>query len=319
MPSTMELTTRPLNDSFRKTGKKDIYTPFKHRFFLLILQTQTGSVCNANANCKQGRIRKKPKDQTASTMDILPLHIEYLLTRHDCVIVPGLGAFIATEREAYIDFERGVIRPRRREISFNSSVVTDDGLLSHSIARREGLTYEDARRLVAALTERLDAELRSEGEVSLGMTGRLVMDAEGLISFQPRRSAIISDILHDARLDEKADLREAEANETHSAEAEASGVDDDGMRTIRVRADRYVFTVSKRAVHAAAMFVTILTIGLSLLLPINHDNEQKASVISFEEMFRRAVKPESVNDRNHGDLEVADPDTTAAHVAKETH
>ncbi|MDE6547663.1 MAG: SPOR domain-containing protein, partial [Muribaculaceae bacterium] len=47
-------------------------------------------------------------------MDILPLHIEYLLTRHDCVIVPGIGAFIATETEAFIDLENGVIRPRRR-------------------------------------------------------------------------------------------------------------------------------------------------------------------------------------------------------------
>ncbi|MDE6512383.1 MAG: hypothetical protein K2L00_09895 [Muribaculaceae bacterium] len=221
-------------------------------------------------------------------MDILPLHIEYLLSRHDCVIVPGLGAFIASEQEAHIDLERGVIRPRRRVISFNSSVRTDDGLLSHSIARREGLSYEDARRLVVALADRMAADLQDEGEVSLGMTGRLVKDPEGLISFQPRHSSVLSDIMQEVKLERKDVEPVAEQPEVPVAVEVAN--EDDGMRTIRVKADRYVFTVSKRAVHAAAMLVAILTIGLSLLLPVNHDREQKASVISFEEIFRLESK-----------------------------
>lgn len=238
-------------------------------------------------------------------MDLLPLHIEYLLTRHDCVIVPGLGAFIATEHEANLDFDSKVIRPRRREISFNSSVVTDDGLLSHSIARREGLTYEDARRLVATLTERLTADLANEGEVSLGMTGRLVMDSEGLISFQPRRSAVLSDIMPEVRLEEKTAIA------VEVPETAASMEEEDGMRTIRVRADRYVFTISKRAVHAAAMLVTILTVGLSLLVPINHDNEQKASVISIEEFFRRPVKQAPLQTKDSREITVEKNDSTA--------
>lgn len=238
-------------------------------------------------------------------MDLLPLHIEYLLTRHDCVIVPGLGAFIATEHEANLDFDSKVIRPRRREISFNSSVVTDDGLLSHSIARREGLTYEDARRLVATLTERLTADLANEGEVSLGMTGRLLMDSEGLISFQPRRSAVLSDIMPEVRLEEKTAIA------VEVPETAASMEEEDGMRTIRVRADRYVFTISKRAVHAAAMLVTILTVGLSLLVPINHDNEQKASVISIEEFFRRPVKHAPLQTKDSREITVEKNDSTA--------
>ena len=248
-------------------------------------------------------------------MDLLPLHIEYLLTRHDCVIVPGLGAFIATEHEASRDFDSNVIRPRRREISFNSSVVTDDGLLSPSIARREGLTYEEARRLVATLTERLTADLANEGEVSLGMTGRLIMDSEGLINFQPRRSAILSDIMPEVRLEKKKDA--IIAAEVPAADAaEAPSVDEDGMRTIRVRADRYVFTISKRAVHAAAMLVTILTVGLSLLVPINHDNEQKASVISIEDFFRRPVKTTPVQTKADRDITVEKTDSTASAEAK---
>lgn len=219
-------------------------------------------------------------------METLPLHIEYLLTRHDCVIVPGIGAFIATETDSYVDFERGVIVPRRREISFNGSVVTDDGLLAHSVARRERLSYEDAHRLVASFTEKMRADLRGEGEISVGRIGRLVMDAEGLVAFQPRRSKIREDLFGELRLQP---AKAAEVAERPAADVAA--VKAPGTRTVLVAADRYVFTVSKRAVHAAAMLIMILTVAVSLIVPINHDNQQKASVISFDEFFNRSSQP----------------------------
>lgn len=227
-------------------------------------------------------------------MDILPLHIEYLLTRHDCVIVPGFGAFIATETEASFDSENGMIHPRKREISFNSSVVTDDGLLSHSIARRERLSYEEAHRLMTALICKMNSDLRNEGEVSLGMVGRLVLDSEGFINFIPRRSFVNTDILTGIELpkheEEKIDVRKTE--EPTVSTSTDDDIEEDGMRTIRVAPDRYVFTISKRAVHVAAMLIAVFTIGLSLMIPINHDNEQKASVISIEEFFHHSMSKE---------------------------
>lgn len=224
-------------------------------------------------------------------METLSLHIEYLLTRHDCVIVPGIGAFIATETEACIDIENGIVSPRRREISFNSSVVTDDGLLAHSIARKEHLHYEVAHRRLAFLIEKMKADLHLEGEISLGMLGKLIEDAEGLISFQPRRSSPFTDILGDIilKVNEPALADAAETKPNIVTETIEHDESCDGMRSILVSPDRYVFTIRKRVVHIAAMLVTILTVGLSLMIPINHDNEQKASVISFDEFFRRPV------------------------------
>lgn len=231
-------------------------------------------------------------------MDILPLHIEYLLSRHDCVIVPGVGAFIATETEAYINYESGVITPRRREISFNSSVVTDDGLLTHSIARLERLSYEDARRTVANLIERMMVELNDEGETSIGMVGRLIKDSDGLISFQPRQSTAFSDILPEIKLEEKISQPTLDATLPGLQEDEKTETPDENIRIIKVPADRYVFTISKRAVHAAAMLITILTIGLSLMIPINYDNEQKASVISLEEFFHHKINVDNLKSTN---------------------
>ena len=83
------------------------------------------------------------------------------------------------------------------------------------------------------------------------------------------------------------------------------------MRTIMVRADRYVFTISKRAVHAAAMLVAVLTIGLSLIVPINHDNEQKASVISIEDFFHHSVRTEALRMNDPTALEEAQGDSIA--------
>ncbi|MDE7349499.1 MAG: hypothetical protein K2N25_00385 [Muribaculaceae bacterium] len=244
-------------------------------------------------------------------MDILPLHIEYLLTRHDCVIVPGLGAFIATETEAEIDLEAGIIRPCRREIGFNSSVVTDDGLLTHSIARREGLSYEEARRLLAHLTERMISDLNQEWEVSLGMVGKLVKDSEGLISFKPRQSAILSDIMQELKLSDKVSATAITSPEQTSEDFATKTDEEEGMRTIRVKADRYVFTVSKRAVHAAAMLVAIITIGLSLLLPVNHDNQQKASVISIEDFFHHTINTDALRIMDSTTINAVENDSTA--------
>lgn len=248
-------------------------------------------------------------------METLPLHIEYLLTRHDCVIVPGFGAFIATESDACFDVEKGVIYPSRREISFNSSVVTDDGLLSHSVARRDHLPYEIAHRRVSRLTDQMKSDLLNEGEVSMGMLGRLVQDSEGLISFQPRKSSFANDLLPDikliavnpARVEEPA--AEVEIPET---QPQSDDIDTDGMRTIRVAPDRYVFTISKRAVHVAAMLVTIFTVGLSLLIPINHDNEQKASVISIEDFFRQVAKTDKEIANDSSDNLVLEEDSIAS-------
>lgn len=200
-------------------------------------------------------------------MDRLPLHIEYLLTRHDCVIVPGIGAFIASETEPRIDRERGVVVPRRREVSFNSSVVTDDGLLSHSIARREGLSYEEAHRLMKHLTTLILRDLQQEGETSIGRVGKLILSSAGTMEFIPRHSITEKDV-----------------------EVEIPIADILARRKIFMEdPDRYVFSVSKRLVHAAAVVALLITVCLSVLIPYNHDQEQRASVMPVEDFLRHPL------------------------------
>lgn len=235
-------------------------------------------------------------------MENLPLHIEYLLTRHDCVILPGIGAFIATESEASINLNNGIITPRRREISFNGSVKTDDGLLSNSIARRENLSYEDARRRLLSSVEKLKSDLRQEGEISIGLIGRLTMDSEGIVCFSPRISRIQADILPDAILFSRKPAADSNlADGTHPTE-EAKNI-----RTIKVPADRYVFTIKKTVAHAAALIAAILTFGISFILPLGNDFLNPFSFNSSDPTGLNTADPTGLNSADPAGRNYADP------------
>lgn len=97
-------------------------------------------------------------------------HIEYLVLRHDCVVVPGLGALIAPY-SASIDSELECIFPPRRSITFNAELVHNDGLLVSSVARRHRLTYDQAAQIVTDCVNAMHYQLQQEGETGLGHLG----------------------------------------------------------------------------------------------------------------------------------------------------
>ncbi len=110
-------------------------------------------------------------------------HIEYLTSKHDCVIVPGLGAFIShysVKKNA-----NGMPIGLSREISFNQSVAHSDGLLAHSISRREKITYELANLEIANYVNSLRSQLSHEGEVPVGRVGYFSNTAENTLEFFP--------------------------------------------------------------------------------------------------------------------------------------
>ena len=62
----------------------------------------------------------------------LSKHIEVLLLENDCVIVPGLGGFIAHKRQAAYSIQKGEFMPPLRTIGFNPQLIMNDGLLVQS-------------------------------------------------------------------------------------------------------------------------------------------------------------------------------------------
>ncbi len=118
-------------------------------------------------------------------------HIAYLLRGHDCVVLAGIGAFVAVNHGAVLDCENSRMLPPRREITFNGAITSDDGLLTWSVARRRRTSYEQAAAAVADMTAELSRRLTLEGSVTIGRLGTLTRRGQGIIAFEPAAPAIL--------------------------------------------------------------------------------------------------------------------------------
>ena len=75
-------------------------------------------------------------------------HIFNLLRDQDCVIIPNFGAFICRNSSAKISSDKTKIFPPNKEISFNKSLIKNDGLLINYISSQENLSYEKAEKKI---------------------------------------------------------------------------------------------------------------------------------------------------------------------------
>ena len=77
----------------------------------------------------------------------LSQHIEVLLLENDCVIVPGLGGFVAHYTPA-IQVEENMFLPPTRTIGFNPQLKLNDGLLVQSYMAVYDTNFSDASKIV---------------------------------------------------------------------------------------------------------------------------------------------------------------------------
>lgn len=119
-------------------------------------------------------------------MKRLVKHIEQLLYHEECVVVPGLGAFLRHDRPAEIDERKGFIQPGHSELTFNGQLSHNDGLLIQAYCKAYSFGYKKAVALVEKDVEQLLSSLRNFGVVQLGSVGKLMLEqSEGRIVFHP--------------------------------------------------------------------------------------------------------------------------------------
>ncbi|MDO4725768.1 MAG: hypothetical protein Q4A56_00915 [Porphyromonadaceae bacterium] len=102
-------------------------------------------------------------------MNFLAEHIEKLLISNDCVVVSSLGGFIKNRKTAAIMGNR--IVPPMVEISFNSMLRHDDGLLCSLIAEENDISYKSALALMNRYIEEFRQRLINEKNVVFGNIG----------------------------------------------------------------------------------------------------------------------------------------------------
>lgn len=113
-------------------------------------------------------------------------YISDLLHFHDCVIVPGLGGFVANYKAATIIEERNLFLPPSKEIGFNRILAHNDGLLIDFISRREGISYAEASAKVSLFVNSIHQGIATDNLVDMGEVGSLRKDAIGNLQFTPK-------------------------------------------------------------------------------------------------------------------------------------
>ncbi|MFK8296335.1 SPOR domain-containing protein [Capnocytophaga canimorsus] len=116
-------------------------------------------------------------------MKELNVYVEELLFKYQCVIIPKFGAFISNRKSAKL-FEDKTFTPPKREITFNSSLVSNDGLLIKHISESSGVSYEQAESFISDVVETWKERLNKKEIISLGNIGFIKQTPEGRISFE---------------------------------------------------------------------------------------------------------------------------------------
>ena len=109
--------------------------------------------------------------------------IERLLYLHDCVVVPGFGGFVCRYVPARWEGRGGRMLPPRREVVFNAQLREDDGLLAGRVARREGVSHEQARRRVEIFARGTLERLYDGERVDFGGIGWFAMEGRYRLVF----------------------------------------------------------------------------------------------------------------------------------------
>lgn len=111
-------------------------------------------------------------------------HIDFLLQKHDCVIIPDFGGFVLNREQAII-IPDGAIRPPFVVVGFNPDLKYNDGLLAESFMNVYSLSYDAACKRVREYVDKIYNTLNSGQSVQIGRLGRLKLDDSKQLTFVP--------------------------------------------------------------------------------------------------------------------------------------
>ncbi|MDP5106369.1 MAG: SPOR domain-containing protein [Polaribacter sp.] len=111
-------------------------------------------------------------------------YINDLLYRYNCIIIPNFGGFVTNKIGATIDEATRTFNPPKKQITFNSHLKKNDGLLANYIATSENISFEEASNAI----DRVVAEWKNDiqtNPLQIGAVGVLTLNERGQIIFEP--------------------------------------------------------------------------------------------------------------------------------------
>ena len=169
-----------------------------------------------------------------------------LLHNNDCVILPGFGAFVLKKKSASIIQNKFI--PPGKNVSFNSMLKENDGLLVKYISETRKTSYKKALNLVEKEVEAFNKKLTRDLLVEIESIGIFELKDENSLNFNPDLSI----------------------NFDSSSFGLQSFLKDPLLKNIKTESKKEISFVSNYLLRNAAIFISVM--GLSYLGYFNYTN-----------------------------------------------
>lgn len=113
-------------------------------------------------------------------------YISQLLYRHQCVTVPGFGAFLTELQSSKWNENNNTFSPPKKIVFFNSFLQNNDGLLANFISVKEKITYEEGVICIQQSVNNWKNQLRENKSLVLSEIGVISVNNEGNLIFEPQ-------------------------------------------------------------------------------------------------------------------------------------
>lgn len=106
-----------------------------------------------------------------------------LLYDYECVVIPGLGGFLADDKPVSINEVTHKFSPPFRKVHFNVRLRTNDGLLVNHVAQQEQIGYKIAKQRVDQFVFQCNDALNSGKKIKFQNIGSIYLDVDKNVVF----------------------------------------------------------------------------------------------------------------------------------------
>lgn len=110
-----------------------------------------------------------------------------LLVRHNCVVIPAFGGFVAQQQSAKIDLVNGWMFPPKKSILFNKQLSNNDGLLIDAFSKATNCSFDKATVSVKSLVQSWNISLSKGERIAIDRVGFIFLDNEKNVCFEQDR------------------------------------------------------------------------------------------------------------------------------------
>jgi len=115
-------------------------------------------------------------------------YIGDLIYDYECVVIPGLGGFISSEKSAVVNPLTNQFSPPSKDVHFNVHLKANDGLLVNYVARNEGVSFKEAKQRIDKFVHLCHNALKDGKRINFSKIGYIFLDEQQNVVFKVDKS-----------------------------------------------------------------------------------------------------------------------------------